>query len=288
MRSRLVEGFFDLANSLRDGGRAVVVSHGGALLTLIGALLEVDVTGKVVRLTNTSRTVVTVDDDGSVRLEVFNDAGHLAGAPVRAEEGATHVVLARHGETHANLEGRWQGHTHGELTDRGRAQARRLAGHLPDVEGIYTSPLARAADTAALLIDGKDLMPQVVDDLRELGFGNWEMKTPAEIAVLDPDAISALESGVDVVRGQTGETFADLEERVTRAIDRLAEQHPGRTIAAVSHGAATRAYVTRLLGIPFAERMRVSLLDNTAIGRVVYGSKGPALASWNLKPHLED
>ena len=85
----------------------------------------------------------------------------------------------------------------------------------------------------------------------------------------------------------TGETFTQLEDRITAAVDRLVARHPGGMVGAVSHGAATRAYVTRLLGIGFEARLRIALLRNTAMGRVVFGSRGPTLAAWNIAPHLE-
>jgi broad specificity phosphatase PhoE len=73
-----------------------------------------------------------------------------------------------------------------------------------------------------------------------------------------------------------------------RAVGGLASRHEGKTIGVVSHGAATRAYATGVLGLDFSQRLRLGLLHNTAMARVVYGPRGPAMASWNLTPHLRD
>src|SRR5207248_10883393 len=67
-----------------------------------------------------------------------------AGTPVR-------ILLARHGETVFNVEGRWQGQSDSPLTERGLAQARELARALADepIAAVYSSDLGRAVDTAA-------------------------------------------------------------------------------------------------------------------------------------------
>jgi broad specificity phosphatase PhoE len=287
MVTRLLEAFEDLVGRLDDGQRAAVVGHGGALLTLIEVLLGSGARSRLVRLTNTGLTTFRVERDGN-QMTVFNDTTHLPGDPVRAEEGSTHVVLARHGQTVANIEGRWQGRTGGELTERGALQARALGSRFPAVDALYSSPLGRALDTARMLNDGRAAAVHEEEGLQELSFGSWEMMTTDEIAGLDSPLFADLVSGVDVRRGGDGETFAELRDRVSATVDRLAQRHSGGTIGVVSHGAATRAYATGVLGLDFSERGRLGLLHNTAMARVVFGERGPAIASWNLTPHLKD
>ena len=287
MMARLTLGLADLATRLHDGDRALVVSHGGALLTLLSSMFGVDTKGKLLGLTNTSVSTVLLDG-GEPRVSVFNDTTHLPGDPVRGEPGSTHVVLARHGQTVANLEGRWQGQTGGTLTEEGREQARLLGKRFPAVDALFSSPLDRALDTARLIAAGIGIDPQPVADLQELGFGRWEMMTAAEVMAIDPEDYKEIGTGSDIVRGGTGETFSGLQDRISAAIAELADRHRTRTIGVVSHGAATRAFVVGILGLEFADRQRLGLLGNTAMGRVLYGSRGPALASWNLTPHLGD
>ena len=287
MITRLLEAFRGLADRLDDGQRALVVSHGGALFTLVGVLLGVDNRARMLRLTNTSVTTVRLDN-GRKEVAVYNDTTHLSGDPVRADEGSTHVVLVRHGETVAGTEGRWQGQTGGKLTREGVEQARRLAARFPGVDALYSSPLEPALETARLVADGHHITPREEADLQELAFGSWEMMTTEEIAAADPSGLAELAAGTDAARGGTGETFGALRDRVGRAIEGLAGRHEGEMIGVVSHGAATRAYATGILGLDFARRGRLAVLDNTAMARVVYGPRGPAMASWNLTPHLRN
>lgn len=283
--ARVRAAFHDLAGRLDDGQRALVVSHGGVLLTLIGVLLGVETRGRMLRLTNTSITTIRLDD-GHHEVSVFNDTTHLPGVPVRAEEGATHVMLARHGETVANTQGRWQGQSGGSLTPQGVEQARRLAAFFPAVSVLYSSPLARALETARLVADGSGIVLRQETDLQELAFGSWEMMTTAEIEASDPSGLADLRAGTDVARGGSGETFGALRDRVARVIGEIVQRHAGKTIGVVSHGAATRAYATGILGLDFPGRRLLGLLENAAMARVVYGPTGPAIASWNLTPHL--
>jgi broad specificity phosphatase PhoE len=288
MIERLSEAYGDLIGRLDDGDRALVVSHGGALLTLFSVLLGTDTRGRVLRLTNTGLTTFRHSDAGGDQMVAFNDSSHLPGAPVRADEGVTHIVAARHGETIANVQRRWQGQTGGELTERGREQARRLATVFPEVDILYTSPLARARDTAAFVADRHRLDPIDHPDLRELGFGSWETRTADEIAAEDPAGWAALMNGEDVARGGNGETFAQLQDRVEAAVTSLAGRHRGKAVGVVSHGAATRALATRVVGLDFAKRRRIAQLSNAALARFVHGDRGPALAAWNVRSHLED
>ena len=84
------------------------------------------------------------------------------------------IHILRHGFTQANLEGRYIGSTDLPLCEEGRAQllALRERCEYPWVDRVYTSPLARAKETAELLYP--DRYTEVVDNLRELDFGEFE------------------------------------------------------------------------------------------------------------------
>jgi broad specificity phosphatase PhoE len=106
------------------------------------------------------------------------------------------LLLVRHGVTTWNREGRFQGHLDPRLDAAGEQEARLLADRLvaeePEPIRILTSPLQRASATAALLADALDLAgrrPQLTPDprLMEIGQGEWEGHTHAELVVNDPE-----------------------------------------------------------------------------------------------------
>ena len=91
----------------------------------------------------------------------------------------TMILLARHGETDWNREGRWQGHVRpSRSNDAGREQARMLAAHLARVgiDLLYSSDLARARETAAAVEAATGREAVIDPELREVDVG--ELRRP--------------------------------------------------------------------------------------------------------------
>ncbi len=281
--ARLREAFDDLCSRLGEDGTAIVVSHGLALLTLTADLLGTIRPAPLQLMVNTGVTTFSVNSVGP-QLVRYNDGSHL-GDPGRGH-GHTHVFLIRHGETEANVEGRWQGHGDWPLNANGRDQAARLAPTLPPVAALYSSPLLRARTTAEVIADRQGHDVRLEEGLREIGFGSWENLTRAELEEVDPEGIAHLVAGEDIARGGTGETFGEVQRRMTETVGEIARRHAGEAVGIVSHGGATRAFLTSLLGIGFPDRNRIRTLNNTAYGRVAFGERGPQLGTWNAAPHL--
>jgi 2,3-bisphosphoglycerate-dependent phosphoglycerate mutase len=147
----------------------------------------------------------------------------------------TRFLLVRHGETDWNAEGRLQGHTDRPLSDYGRRQARQLAEELRDeqLDAIYASDLARARETAEI-VGGRLDLPVVLDpELREKDWGNWEGLTAVE-----RDRVEF-----------AGESTEAHQERMLRALERIAGRHPGGRVLVVTHGGSMRRVQTAVLGM---------------------------------------
>ena len=147
----------------------------------------------------------------------------------------TTLLLVRHGETDWNAEGRLQGHTDRPLNDHGRRQAKALAERLAGegADAIYASDLSRAKETAEIL--GTRLgLPVVIDaDLREKNWGNWEGLTGDERIHVEFE----------------GESTQDHRDRVLRAVERIAERHPGQRVVVVTHGGSLRRIQAAVNGV---------------------------------------
>jgi probable phosphoglycerate mutase len=144
----------------------------------------------------------------------------------------TTILLARHGETDWNKEGRWQGWADPPLNDTGRAQARGLAERLraTPFDAVYSSDLRRARETAEILA-APHAVPVVVDPgLREIDVGSWSGLTRAEIRERFPDG-----SRPD------GETHEEHGTRVRAAVVAIARANEGRRILIVAHGGTVRS-----------------------------------------------
>ena len=148
----------------------------------------------------------------------------------------TTLLLVRHGETDWNADGRLQGQTDRPLSEFGRRQARKLAEELADerLEAIYSSDLVRARETAEIV--GRRLgLPVVLEaELREKDWGTWEGLTAVE------------RDRVEFV----GESTEEHQERILRALRRIAERHPGDgNVLVVTHGGSMRRVQTAALGM---------------------------------------
>jgi 2,3-bisphosphoglycerate-dependent phosphoglycerate mutase len=153
----------------------------------------------------------------------------------------TTILLARHGETDWNREGRFQGWADPPLNDAGRAQARELAGRLHDTpfDAVYSSDLRRAHETADIVAAPHDV-PVVTDPgLREIDVGSWSGLTRAEIEERFPGA-----------QHHDGESREDHLARVLAAVERIARAHVGERILIVSHGGSLRALRRHAIGEP--------------------------------------
>jgi broad specificity phosphatase PhoE len=159
----------------------------------------------------------------------------------------TSLLLARHGETDWNAAGRWQGHADPPLNATGRLQASELAErlHTAGIEVIVASDLARAAETAAIVAARLRLPVTHDPDLREIDVGSWSGLTRAQVAERFPAGFARWEAGEI---GHDGETREQLAARIEHALLRLAHEHAGRNVLAVTHGGAIRAARRLALG----------------------------------------
>jgi broad specificity phosphatase PhoE len=156
------------------------------------------------------------------------------------------ILLARHGQTAWNAAGRLQGHTDIELDATGREQARALADAVRDVgiTRVWSSDLARARETAAIVATELGLPPPEVDqDLRERRFGVFEGLTRDECVANHPDAWRDWVAQSSHPPG--GEPRVDAVARMQRAMLRVVADG---TSLVVSHGGVMRLWLMELLG----------------------------------------
>ena len=169
----------------------------------------------------------------------------MGGAEPPAGRGPR-LVLWRHGQTVWNFEDRFQGQTDIPLDDTGVAQAERAARLLAALRpnAIFASDLTRATSTAAPLARITGLPVSLDKDLRERHGGEWEGLTGPEIRARYPAEFKTWSP-------PGGETADAVADRVFGALERIIETLPAGALAVVvSHGAALRLGMCKLLGLP--------------------------------------
>lgn len=160
------------------------------------------------------------------------------------------IHLIRNAFTDENLEGRYIGHTDVPVSEEGKAQLAAMKNELiyPPVEAVFTSPLKRCRETAAVLYpDSKAI---VIDGFIEYNFGEFENKTAADLekSPVFPRWLAG-EKGVAPPFGESNEEFS---ERVCDTFIKVAEglMKTGTTSAAiVTHGGVIMT-ILAAFGIP--------------------------------------
>jgi probable phosphomutase (TIGR03848 family) len=176
-------------------------------------------------------------------------------------QGLTTFLLIRHAlcdPVGRSIAGRKPG-VH--LNDLGRQQAERLAERLRPIalEGVYSSPLERALETARPIASSTGGQVQTADAWNEIDFGDWTGRTLADLDPLPEWRRFNTFRSSSTIPG--GESMAEVLGRVLRDVDRLRSLHPAPTacVAVVSHGDVLRSLVVHMLGAPLDEFRRVEI-----------------------------
>jgi 2,3-bisphosphoglycerate-dependent phosphoglycerate mutase len=199
--------------------------------------------------------------------------------------GATDILLVRHGQSEAYVEGTSFALIDGQgdppLSDEGHDQARLVCAGLA---AIYVSSLRRTAQTAAPLAAGLGLVPAVEAGLWEVHLGDWEGGVFRKmVAEGHPTALRmAAEERWDVIPG--AEPAGAFAGRVRSAIGRLAVRHPGQRVAAFTHGGVIGQALALAAGSrPFA----FTGAENASISRLVITPERWIIRGYNDTAHLD-
>lgn len=164
------------------------------------------------------------------------------------------ILLARHGETPWNAEGRYQGQIDIPLSPTGEAQARALGIRLQDqpITRAVASPLARARQTAERALGEARVSMLTFDPgLMEIAHGTWEGKLAAEIGAEDPLRFKAWREAPDTVHMPEGESLQQVLDRAWPAFEAACGGlESGDTLLLVAHDAVNRVLLCRILGLP--------------------------------------
>jgi probable phosphoglycerate mutase len=201
---------------------------------------------------------------------------------------ATRIIAVRHGETAWNVATRVQGQLDIGLNARGRWQAAQVAQALrgEPLQAVYASDLARAWDTAQAIAQASATGLTAHTGLRERGFGEFEGLTHADIEVRWPEHALRWRQRDPHWAPPSGESLAELRDRIRHTLDELASAHVGQQIVLVAHGGVLDV-LYRLATGQAAEAPRSWQLGNATINRLIWTPEGLSLVGWSDARHLE-
>ncbi len=202
----------------------------------------------------------------------------------------TTIYLIRHAEAEGNLYRRIHGWYDALVTDNGFRQIEALKQRFQSVpvDAVYASGLYRTEATARAVYLPQKLPLHIDPDLREIHMGAWEDKPWGEVRHFDPVEMDRFNASDPTWRAPGGENYAEVGQRVAAAVTRIAQNHPGQTVAVFSHGTAIRQTVAVLKGVPPEEWKSLPHSDNTAVTRLDWDGERFSVVFEMDNSHLDE
>lgn len=196
-------------------------------------------------------------------------------------ETTTLVDLIRHGEPEGGP--RYRGSLDDPLSRKGFDQMRTALDAGETWDAVLSSPLRRCHDFASEKAGAAGIPLTVEQRLREISFGNWEGRTPDEVAEYDAERQSAFWRDPEGNTPPGGEPLAAFAERVGQGWREQVEALQGRRLLFVGHGGVIRMILAHELGmapamamarlqVPYAcrTRLRIDHTDHGRLGSLVF------------------
>ena len=185
-------------------------------------------------------------------------------------------MLARHGETVFNVQGRWQGQSDSPLTERGLAQARELGRALSTdtIAAVYSSDLGRAMQTAREVAAPHGLVVRPEVRLREIETGGFTGKGAAEIDAEYPGQRAQWAATPAVMRLPGGETLMEAQARALAFFAETMPRHIDQTIVVISHGGIGQSILVNAMGRTVDDLWLKERVDNCQISRLNWTPAG--------------
>jgi probable phosphoglycerate mutase len=200
------------------------------------------------------------------------------------------LYLIRHGETIWNCQSKTQGCRNIGLSVRGFIQGKLLADRIEKLNDnyvkIYSSDLDRCYETAKLIDERINVGIEVVRDLREINFGDWEGLTTDEIKTFYLNEFNKWRNRPHKALIPGGEDLKTVQNRCLKIIKRILNKYNKGAIIVISHSVAIRTIILGLLDIELSHFYKI-VQSNACINKIEFRSYGPVLVSLNDTNHLD-
>lgn len=175
------------------------------------------------------------------------------------------IYLVRHGETYWNVEGRIQGQTQTDLTQKGIEQSKWLAEYFRSkmIDRIICSKLVRSQKTAEQINTHHNLQLEINPKINECNWGKWEGLTHAEVKERYPDEYSYSRENIWYFRPQNGESYDDLFDRLYPIVSEFAAIAVTENLLIVSHAMVNKVLLGIFLDLPMEEIVKIAHPNDT-------------------------
>ncbi len=180
----------------------------------------------------------------------------IAQEPLAPDQKSSTIILLRHGEpSSSNASGSssqriFRGITDDVLTQKGWQQMSSAVKNINDIDIILTSPLKRCAEFASKLSDEHSLPLEIIDDLREIDFGQWDGKSVQDVAENDAQQLKKFWQNPLANTPPGGEPVADFQKRIISFWNELLMTQRGKNCLLILHGGVQKMILAEVLQMP--------------------------------------
>lgn len=230
----------------------------------------------------------------------FNLAGPTSiRAPRVSGEPLTTLVLVRHGRTALTESHKISGGDGDdpELSAAGIGDAAAAASviqqlgrdgrwkHIPPVTAVVASPMNRTRQTAEIIAAPLGIAVALNENLREIGFGDWDGLTNEQVAEETPEALAAWQ-GSYTVAPPNGESLEDFDQRINRGRQQIVKEFSGKTVVVVAHVMPVRGFIKWALDAGESAYWRPQVAPCSITIIRVWGDSAAEVLATNITSHL--
>lgn len=230
----------------------------------------------------------------------FNLAGPTSiRAPRVSGEPLTTLVLVRHGRTALTESHKISGGDGDdpELSAAGIEDAAAAASviqqlgrggrwkHIPPVTAVVASPMNRTRQTAEIIAAPLGIAVALNENLREIGFGDWDGLTNEQVAEETPEALAAWQ-GSYTVAPPNGESLEDFDQRINRGRQQIVKEFSGKTVVVVAHVMPVRGFIKWALDAGESAYWRPQVAPCSITIIRVWGDSAAEVLATNITSHL--
>ena len=201
----------------------------------------------------------------------------------------TKIILVRHGHVEGIHPPRFRGREDLPLTERGKAEALAVARRISErwrPACVYTSPLSRCVLTGAAIAGACKVQSQSVEELNDIDYGSWKMKTFAEMQATQGELYASWFATPHLVRFPGGDSLQELASRAADALRIALEPHPNQTVVMVAHDSINRALLVQLADLPLSSYWRL-VQEPCCINEIDIAANRIQVRSINDTSHLD-
>ena len=201
----------------------------------------------------------------------------------------TKLLIIRHGQSQANLDGIFVGHVNSPLSPLGMEQAEITASYIVEnfhVDAVYASDLQRAFYTGKTVADQLKLPVTADPQLREIFAGDWETVKFDTLSTEYGEPYQLWLRDIGNAQCPNGESVAQLQERFAAALTRIATENQGKTVVIATHATPIRTFMCYCAECSLSEMKNIPWVSNASVTIVEFENNRFRIVTPGYDAHL--